>query len=839
MTQIEAPATRLQPVLTASLHPSPTNPRKTFAGDAWDAFVENVRAVGIMQPILVRPWPEGQPVSGMYALGVPLYEIVAGERRYRAAIACGLDMVPALIRDLSTAEVVRLQMVENLQREDLHPLEEAEGYALIVREHGFTADTLAAEIGKSRAYIYGRMKLLDARDEVKAAMRTGELAMSIGELIARIPSPALQTQAMNEVLRGEMTHRAASHHIQERYMLALKSAPFPREDANLVPAAGSCTACPKRTGNAQDLFADVSGTDVCTDPDCYRDKRVANMRREQAKAEAAGAKVVSGQEAKNILPYGADGHVVGTFAKASSRAYEMPLNGKGEYPKIGDIAKAAGVEPVLVADEDSGKLVKVYDTKAIKSAIKAEGGAAVLDHQDKQRQQDRERKAEQIFRRELYFQHIRPKIDADIDVSVSRKMDRWHLELVTAHMWGSLCFDGQKIIVDHVLDPNDGDAHSRVRAMTDGLRSMTDGQLIALQIDCAIVGTLSAPSYCDPKTPATLLDLATQWQVDARAVRKALQDAAKEKVKGTKKGSAKKVAADTHPTAATPEAAPQPHPLRVGDHCRIVLHRLDSPTNHDQNAIDHGVIITRQVSEPKADDTNSNTEGLYWARPAGPVTKELNARGFKVDSTPSEERCYIGRSLELWHPILCIGDRVRIVADAKGAGGKTRKCAGREGTVEEITGAYFVVRFAPGAQGVAANLRREELEKLPAPIAAAQAQEQIAPEKQVEAKPAKAWPFPRGPVSAPVEDVPDEAKPKLKAALPKSAAQAASSKAPKKKDQAATAARKKKSSGRASPAGGNEGAGATAGDDEGAIERCTRTIDMLDGRATCEQGASA
>lgn len=747
MTHIEAPATRLQPVLTASLHPSPTNPRKTFAGDAWDAFVENVRAVGIMQPILLRPWPEGQAVSGVYALGVPLYEIVAGERRFRAAIACGLDMVPALIRDLSTAEVVRLQMVENLQREDLHPLEEAEGYALMVREHGFSADTLAAEIGKSRAYIYGRMKLLDARPEVKEAMRTGELAMSIGELIARIPSPALQAQAMYEVLHDEMTHRAAARHIQERYMLALKSAPFPRDDADLVPAAGTCMACPKRTGNAQDLFADVSGTDVCTDPDCYRDKRVANMRRLQAKAEAAGATVVAGDEAKKILPYGADNYATGSFAKASSLAYEMPRK-NGEWQKIGDIAKAAGVQPVLVADEKSGKLVKVFDTKKIKAAIKASGGEAVLDQSDKERQKERERKQEQAFRRDLYFRHIRAKIDAELDGATQPKLDRFHLELVTAHVWRSLGFDGQKIIADHWLDTADGDQHSRCRAMTDGLSALTDAQMIALQIDCAIAGTLSVPGYCDPKTPATLLDLATQWQVDARAVRKALDDAAK--AKGTKKGSAKKVAA------------------------------------------------------PKS--AKEKAEAARKQKPA--------------DFTP--------------------GTRVEVVKRVASVMGIALAAPGDLGTVESVSALQITVSLDDDKGAVA--FREHEvliLEKAPAPIAAAQAQEQIAPEEQTNGKPAKAWPFPRGPVSAPAEEVPDEARPKLKAGRPKSAAQAAKPIAPKGNKQAASAARKKKSSGRASPAGGDEGAGATAGDDEGAIVRCTRTIDMLDGQAACEQGASA
>lgn len=816
MTHIEAPASRLQPVLITSLHPSPTNPRKTFAGDAWDAFVENVRAVGIMQPILVRPWPEGQAVSGTYALGVPLYEIVAGERRYRAAIACELDMVPALIRDLTTAEVVRLQMVENLQREDLHPLEEAEGYALMVRDHGFTADTLAAEIGKSRAYIYGRMKLLDARDEVKAKLRSGELAMSVGELIARIPSTALQMDAMRDVLDEDMTHRVASRHIQERYMLALKSAPFPREDADLVPAAGTCTACPKRTGNAQDLFADVSGTDVCTDPDCYRDKRVANMRREQAKAEAAGATVVAGEEAKKILPHGADHYVTGSYEKASAFAYHAPLDDKGHYRKIGDIAKEAGVAPVLVADEETGTLVKVYDTKAIKAAIKSEGGPAVLDHQDKERQRQRDAKAEQAYRRDLYFRHIRAKIDAELDGATHPKLDRWHLELVTEHMWRSLGFDGQKIIVDHLLDPSDGDAHTRTRAMTDGLRAMSDSQLICLQIDCAIASSLSVPSYCDPKTPAKLLDLATQWQVDARAVRKEMTDAAKAKGKGTKKGTAKKVAApsakdkvETARKQKLTDFTPGTRVEVIKEVSSLIGVKLASPG-------DLGTVIESTGHETKIDLDNGS--GV-------------------VDFTPYEVLIVEKAPADTASP-LSVGDRVRVLVDAKSEGGKSRKCAGREGTLEEQHGAYFSVRFGPRAHEVVANLLRADIEKLPAPIAAAQAQEPIAPKTKPGLEPDAAWPFPRSPASAPVE-VPDEAKPKLKAARPKSAAQAAKPIAPKKKDQAATAARKKKSSGRASPAGGDEGADATADDDESAIERCTRTIDMLEGQASCEQGASA
>lgn len=746
MTHIEAPATRLQPVLTASLHPSPTNPRKTFAGDAWDAFVENVRAVGIMQPILVRPWPEGQPVSGMYALGVPLYEIVAGERRYRAAIACGLDMVPALIRDLSTAEVVRLQMVENLQREDLHPLEEAEGYALMVREHGFTADTLATEIGKSRAYIYGRMKLLEACDHVKAKMRAGELSMSIGEMIARIPSTALQVQAMGEVLIRDMTYKTAAAHIQLRYMLTLKSAPFPLDDADLIPSAGTCAACPKRTGNAQDLFSDVSSADVCTDPDCYRDKKVANMRRLQAAAEAGGAKVLTGDSATEALPYGADSMAGRGFVKASDRVEHGPSDTKGKAATVEQVAKQAGVQPMLVADERSGRLVKVFKAAEVKSAVKKAGDHVVIDQNDKQRQAERERKFEMGYRTRLYSE-IRAKIAA---AKLQPGIPSAELRQIASTLYRFTGFEGQNRIVHFWVTKEEvSEAHARCGAVQTRIPSMTDNELLLLMIDCTVGHCIQIWSGSTTFTlPDALADLAERWSVDAKALRVAMKKEAKEAGKGTKKGSAKKVAA------------------------------------------------------PSAKDK-----------------AEAARKQKRADFTP--------------------GTRVEVIKEVSSMIGVKLASPGDLGTVIEGTGHQTKVELDNGS-GVVDFTPYEVLivEKAPAPIAAAQAQEQIAPEKQAKGKPAKAWPFPRGPVSAPAE-VPDEAKPKLKAARPKSAAQAAKPIAPKSNEQAAVAARKKKSSGRASPAGGDEGAVSTAGDDEGAIERCTRTIDMLDGQAACEQGASA
>ena len=132
--------------------PSLTNPRKTFRRDRMDELVASIKASGVHQPVLVRPLP-GSRVQDTFDTGQPgmprpTHEIVAGERRYRASVEAGLPTIPALIRPLTDAQVLEIQLVENLQRDDLTELEEAEGYERLMQSSGITADAVAAKIGK-------------------------------------------------------------------------------------------------------------------------------------------------------------------------------------------------------------------------------------------------------------------------------------------------------------------------------------------------------------------------------------------------------------------------------------------------------------------------------------------------------------------------------------------------------------------------------------------------------------------------------------------------------------------------------------------------------------------
>lgn len=277
--------------------------RTRFNLEALQQLAENIAEVGILQPILMRPVTPTADAP-------QVLEIVAGERRFRAAIMAGLRIAPGSIKILSDKQAAELQLLENLQREDPHPLEEAIGFEQLMLNHGFNADQLAAKVKQSRSYVYGRLKLcalsIKARelflDDIK------RFPASTALLIARIPTPALQDKALAEIMaphhNGEpMAVRAAATHIAARYTLNLESAPFDTKDAKLLTSAGNCVKCPKRTGNQPEIYADTTSADVCTDPDCFAEKKAAHYQRIIVIANRKGIPVLEGDEAEDAVEH--------------------------------------------------------------------------------------------------------------------------------------------------------------------------------------------------------------------------------------------------------------------------------------------------------------------------------------------------------------------------------------------------------------------------------------------------------------------------------------------------------------------------------------------------------
>jgi ParB family chromosome partitioning protein len=174
-----APARGQRQLPVSQLEPSPLQPRRHFDLDELEALAESIRANGILQPILVRRHPKKPD----------MHEIVAGERRWRAAQLAGQHDVPVLLRELSDREVLELALVENLQRHDLSALEEAEGYRRLIEEFDLAQEDLGNRVGKSRAHIANTLRLLKLPDGVKALLMQGQISAGHGRALLSARDP--------------------------------------------------------------------------------------------------------------------------------------------------------------------------------------------------------------------------------------------------------------------------------------------------------------------------------------------------------------------------------------------------------------------------------------------------------------------------------------------------------------------------------------------------------------------------------------------------------------------------------------------------------------------------
>jgi ParB family chromosome partitioning protein len=182
-----------------AIRPNPRQPRKTFEPAALAELEQSIRELGVLVPILVRPVP--------IALGErPAYELIAGERRWRAAAAARLETVPAIVREADDRSSLEVAVVENLQRADLDALEEAMGFAHLIEEYGYTQERLAERIGKSRPAVANALRLLNLSDPIKALVRSG--ALSVGHARALLAVDASERQALAErIVRDRLTVR--------------------------------------------------------------------------------------------------------------------------------------------------------------------------------------------------------------------------------------------------------------------------------------------------------------------------------------------------------------------------------------------------------------------------------------------------------------------------------------------------------------------------------------------------------------------------------------------------------------------------------------------------------
>ena len=271
------------------LSESTTNPRHIFEDAALKELAESIRSQGVLSPLLVRPLTEQS------------FEIVAGARRYRAAQMAEAATVPVRIVNLTDAEALEAQLIENLQRRDVHPMEEAQGFRALLNleEPKYCIEQIAARTGKTPAYCRcsiaidracaGRGRSVLCRGDRRRPRAACWRNCSPHNRNRHSPIASARSGAEPEPRPNASCSPFGTlqQWIEHNVLFLLKQAPFNKRDAQLVPAAGSCVDCPKRTGHNKLLFADVSGNRTLAPIQLLR--RQAGRARTKADRRQAGA----------------------------------------------------------------------------------------------------------------------------------------------------------------------------------------------------------------------------------------------------------------------------------------------------------------------------------------------------------------------------------------------------------------------------------------------------------------------------------------------------------------------------------------------------------------------
>jgi len=272
---------QIQMLQIESVSPDPTQPRKTFDAQSLNHLAQSIAEHGVLQPITVRKSDDD-------------YIIVMGERRFRASKLAGLTTIPAMVRDYVDTEVLEVQIIENLQRKDVEPTEEAEAIQFLLDR--YEPSEIAKRLGRSENYIRQRIKLAGLIEGFKAFVRTGEMTISLGVAVALFEPD--EQQLMLESLEGDFQAHRVKRMVDSR-TFDLNRAPFDLADKTLVPKAGACDVCPFNAANQGNLFG--NGKMVCTRTACFENKKAKTFMRLLKKVKKEKLKLVP-----NISKYWVD-----------------------------------------------------------------------------------------------------------------------------------------------------------------------------------------------------------------------------------------------------------------------------------------------------------------------------------------------------------------------------------------------------------------------------------------------------------------------------------------------------------------------------------------------------
>lgn len=494
---------------------SAANPRESMDHQALSELTESIRIHGVLQPILVRPLADGH------------FEIVCGERRWRASKTAGRQTIPARIVNLSDAEALETATIENLLREDLHELEESEAYAKMLGTNtGYTPEILSHKLGKSVAHIYRRLQLLKLDPKLKQFFLDGQMTVAHALVLARL-QPHDQKEVLSQLNQAakkgavELPSVARLQEwIEQEIYLDLKGAPFSKDDATLVPEAGPCTTCPKRTGFNPSLFPEVKNKEICTDKNCFQRKLNALV---EIKIKEAPTETVK----------------ISTLWRFAGETKPEGVLTRDEYRE----SKKGGCDhtvPAIVADgEQIGKMKWVCVSREQECPVHGASYRYIGESSEaKAERLKREAEARlELKQRRAVFDAIREKARQD------RNLDLADFRLIALAFFHRLQFDTAKqfVILNGFITP--GTAKKRKveptgedsgRGHAEYFESLVNEaslqQLRAWLVDLALMDHRDRTPYSyhgDGPKPDPLFETATRWGLDVESIKAAATEPAK------------------------------------------------------------------------------------------------------------------------------------------------------------------------------------------------------------------------------------------------------------------------------------------------------------------------
>ncbi len=511
------------------LRESSTNPRRSFDETKLQELAQSIRTQGILVPLIVR---EREPQN---------FEVVAGARRFRAAQLAELFALPARVVELTDSEALTLQLVENAIREDVHPYEEAMAYKALLEtsEPRYDVASISAKTGRSINHIHGRLRMAELIPEVAEVFQANQITAGHAALIARLPQEQ-QKQALDAAFREDwrtkekhaLPVRDLAQWIRDNLMLTLAASVFDRADAELVPEAGACISCPKRTGANTVLFDDFAHDDRCLDASCFQAKVNAHIARQ--KENTVGLVQIT-------RAYYSNNKGEKVLTRSEYTVIEPKAEQEGETPK----QQCSQATPAIVVEGPGqrGELVQVCTDPECevhgKPDHRAEQEAATREREEQWKRQQQQRQKNQESNRRLLdavLQNV-PKIltRADYEMLVFSAIDGLDYE-----DWDAI-IERYNIDTEEQHEPDAAAFELRKKA-----QKATEPELIRMLVEFTLLPSGYSDEVLEPTDP--LASAARRYNVSMTPKKAAKPKAAK--------CATNKKAQDNSKQARKPKATP-------------------------------------------------------------------------------------------------------------------------------------------------------------------------------------------------------------------------------------------------------------------------------------------